>query len=332
MKKSTRRWLEVGAAAAAVSAAAAASHKLTKYMMGVALDRNKPKSILDNSRSRQKLRGTPYQEMFLQDIEIAAEKLRNTETRRVEIQSNDGIPLVGHLRECAAPQRIVLAMHGWRSSWDQDFGMVADFWEESNCTVLYAEQRGQNNSGGDYMGFGMLERYDCLDWANWLNREFGSQIPIYLAGVSMGATTVLMASNLNLPKNVRGIAADCGFTSAEAIWEHITTDNLHLSYGIRRFDIEDLCRRKLQLGPMECSTTEALKNTKIPVLLVHGTDDTFVPVEMTYENYKACAGPKQLLIVPGADHGMSYYVEKDSYEKAAREFWKTCEADPLSNV
>ena len=141
----------------------------------------------------------------------------------------------------------------------------------------------------------------------------------------MGASTVLMAAGLDLPANVKGIAADCGYTSAQAIWEHITTDNLHLSYGIRRFDIRDLCRRKIQLDPADCTTTEALQKTHLPVLLVHGTDDTFVPVEMSYENYKACAGPRRLLVVPGADHGMSYYVAREEYEKTALEFFRDCE-------
>lgn len=58
------------------------------------------------------------------------------------------------------------------------------------------------------------------------------------------------------------------------------------------------------------------------MLFVHGSDDHFVPVSMTYENYKACAGPKRLIIVPGADHGMSYYVEPQRYEDAALQFWK----------
>ena len=326
MEKSTKIWIGAGAVAAVATAAGVASHVLTKYMMDMALDRKKPKSILSSGKARQKIRGTPYQENFLQDLELAAERLKNADCRRVEILSQDGLPLVGHLRGCEHPKRIILAMHGWRSSWDQDFGMIADFWYHSDCAVLYAEQRGQNDSGGDYMGFGMLERYDCLDWIHWINSEFTDQLPIYLAGVSMGASTVLMAAGLDLPDNVKGIAADCGYTSPQAIWKHITQDNLHLSYGLRRFDVNDLCRKKIQLGPSDCSTTEALRKTHLPVLLIHGTDDTFVPVEMTYENYKACGGPRKLLIVPGADHGMSYYVAKNEYEKTVREFWRECEA------
>ena len=76
------------------------------------------------------------------------------------------------------------------------------------------------------------------------------------------------------------------------------------------------------MGSKEVSCTEALKNCKVPVMFIHGTDDHFVPVEMTYENYKACASEKHLLIVPGAEHGMSYMVEKDKYEKEALHFWQ----------
>ena len=46
---------------------------------------------------------------------------------------------------------------------------------------------------------------------------------------------------------------------------------------------------------------------------------------MTYENYKSCATLKHLLIVPGADHCMSYLIEKETYERTAVEFWNACE-------
>ena len=326
MEKSTKLWVAAGALTATAAAAGAASHVMTKYLMDMALNRQKPKSLMKGDKAREKIRGTAYQEIFLKDLAAAAERLKNTPTERVQIESRDGLSLVGHLLRAEHPRRIVIAMHGWRSSWDQDFGMIADFWYRSGCTVLYAEQRGQNDSGGDYMGFGMLERFDAADWAGWAHDNLSASMPIYLAGVSMGASTVLMAAGLSLPENVKGIAADCGYTSPMEIWKHITEDNLHLSYGLHRFDIDDLCRKKIQLGPSDCTTVKALQNSTLPVMLAHGTDDTFVPVEMTYENYKACRGRRKLLIVPGADHGMSYYVAREEYEKTAEEFWQECEA------
>ena len=214
-------------------------------------------------------------------------------------------------------------MHGWRSCWSTDFGTIAPFWHENGCNVLYAEQRGQGSSGGAYIGFGMMERYDCIQWIQWVNSHWGQELPIYLAGVSMGATTVLMTADLELPPNVRGIMADCGFTSAHDIWKHVAENNLHLSYHIHGSVADQLCREKIQMGTRDCSTVDSLKKSRVPILLVHGTNDHFVPVDMTYANYQACTAPKTLVIVPGADHGMSYFMEKDRYEQAMLDFWKS---------
>ena len=94
-----------------------------------------------------------------------------------------------------------------------------------------------------------------------------------------------------------------------------------MAYGIRSALIDAMCRQKINVDSGDHSTMDALKKTHIPVLFIHGSDDRFVPVEMTYENYKACASPKRLLIVPGANHAMSYYVNRYEYEKAVKEFW-----------
>ena len=212
-------------------------------------------------------------------------------------------------------------MHGWRSNWSQDFGTIAPFWFDNDCAVLFAEQRGQGNSGGDYMGFGLLERYDCLDWINWVNERTEGRLPIYLGGVSMGATTILMTAGFELPENVQGIVADCGFTSPHAIWKHVVENNFHLPYGLYSRAAKDIYEKRNQVPSDSYSTTKALANCKVPVLFIHGTDDNFVPIEMTYENYKACVSEKRLFVVPGAEHGMSYLVDKDGYETAVKQFW-----------
>ena len=93
-----------------------------------------------------------------------------------------GISLIGHWCPCEEPKRTIVAMHGWRSSWSHDFGLIADFWRNNHCSVLYAEQRGQNNSGGDHMSLGLLERYDCLAWTNWINEKQEKAFPSILPG------------------------------------------------------------------------------------------------------------------------------------------------------
>lgn len=303
-----------------VAAMGAAVYASTNILVKVAMDRQLPR-IGNMERQRDRLRGFLNCDDFLEEMERRGEKLKNSPHQTVQIQGRDGQTLVGHLFTCKEPKRVILAMHGWRSSWHSDFGMIADFWHCQGCSVLYAEQRGQGSSGGAYMGFGLTERYDCLAWAKWLEKH--SRLPIYLAGVSMGATTILMAAGLELPENVRGIMADCGFTSVHEIWKHVAEKNLHLKYRMHSLVAEHMYRERLQMGTKDYSTVDAMAVCKIPVLFIHGTEDHFVPIWMTYENYQACQAQKSLLIVPGADHGMSYYKERGRYEQTMKDFWRS---------
>ena len=301
-----------------------AYHLTLQKLMKVALDREEPKEI---TKSKEKISASGDLSEIMSYVADSAERLKNKPHKNIFITGNDGVKLVGHWYCPQNPKRVIIAMHGWRSSWCQDFGLIADFWLKNDCAVLFAEQRGQGDSGGKYMGFGLLERYDCYDWVSWVNNRINESLPIYLGGLSMGATTVLMTSGFKLPKNVKGIIADCGFTSPHSIWQHVAKNNLHIPYGIYKSVANELCRKRINMSSDEYSTTQALQNTKIPVLFIHGTDDNFVPIEMTYENYKACASPKTLFVVPGAGHGMSYIWDKKGYETAVKNFWQENESD-----
>ena len=307
-----------GIAVAGVVAGVAVSHMITKGLVKFAIERDMPKSL---EKQRPKItqgdRVKPFQECINQTGKALLEK----DIEEVEIKSRDGLRLVGHWYPCENAKRVIIAMHGWRSAWYMDFGMIADFWHNEGCSILFAEQRAQNNSEGDYMTFGYMERYDCLDWINWVNERTEQKYPVYLAGVSMGASTVLMTAGLDLPENVKGVIADCGFTSAYDIWRHVVKDNMKLSYGLRGLMIDRICQKKINTNSKNITTITAMQKTQIPILFIHGTDDKFVPVRMTYENYKACNAPKELLIVPGAIHGESYYVEQEKYETATKNFW-----------
>lgn len=320
MKENTKKVLiGSGIAAAGAAAVTALTYKLTKSLVKIALDREQPKAP---KKSQNLLSGSAGQAQLFADLADAAGRLKNSGCETVEITAHDGERLVGHWHPCPNARRVIIAMHGWRSSWTNDFGAIADFWHQNHCSVLYAEQRGQGESGGAYMGFGLIERYDCLDWINWANANGCAALPVYLCGISMGASTVLMAAGLDLPGNVHGIMADCGYTSPHAIWKHVMEDNLHLSYnGITAAIADDMCKKKIQLGTKSYSCVEAMGVCRVPVLFCHGTDDHFVPIEMTYQNYKACAAPKRLFVVPGAEHGMSYLVDKAGYEDAVKRFW-----------
>ena len=323
MKKYEKRLLLAsGIAAFGAAAFAISSYFFTKKMVEIALKRDAVQDTPDMKKSKDQLRGYEDSSEFLEMMEKGKAFLYSADTKEVSIEADDGTLLMGHLLPCENEKRLIIAMHGWRSSWVQDFGAIAKFWHKNGCSVLFCEQRGQGLSGGDYMGFGLMERYDCAKWVSFA-REEGFTCPIYLAGLSMGAATVLMAANLGIEDEVAGIMADCAYTSPHAIWKHVVENNLRLSYGLFGRIADDMCRKKIQVGSKDFSTVDAMLENKIPTLFIHGSDDHFVPVEMTYENYKACASEKKLLIVPGADHGMCYFQNKEEYEKVMLDFFHT---------
>jgi fermentation-respiration switch protein FrsA (DUF1100 family) len=310
--------LFMGAGVTAVGAAIGviASNLLIESLSRLALARDLPKSMKPSKPKSEIVR------QFHARAKEAGDALRQKDTEEVEIKSRDGLRLIGHWYPCENAKRVIIAMHGWRSAWYIDFGMLSDFWHKEGCSVLFAEQRAQNNSDGEYMSFGYMERYDCLDWIHWVNERTVRKYPVYLAGISMGASTVLMTSGLDVPDNVKGVVADCGFTSAYDIWCHVVKKNMKIPCGVFDRVIDRSCKMKLRINAKGITAITAMQKTKIPILFIHGTDDTFVPIRMTYENYKACSAPKELLVVPGAIHAQSYDKEKEKYEAAIRDFWE----------
>lgn len=320
MKKETKR-LIIGASLVATGTVAAVitAKALLDGLVAEALDREEPKAM---QRTKGRLMRSYFESDIAKKVAEQGEVLGGSVTETVSINSFDGTKLIGHVYRAPNPKRFILAMHGWRSTWKSDFGVISSFWHNNDCSVLYVEQRGQGESDGKHMGFGMIERFDCIEWVNWLEENGAKDLPIFLAGISMGASTVLMASGSpELPENVHGIIADCGFTSAKAIWKHVTENNFRLPYAVFGNDVDALCRRRLNMESDAYSTLDAMKVNTRPILFVHGSGDSFVPVEMTYENYAACKAPKKLLISEGSEHGMSYVDSREEYEKMIKEFW-----------
>ncbi len=320
MKKSVKTALIL--AGSTVLAAGVATFVVSKMLVSVATKR---KIIKFPEKIQDKLTGGLISDPNASKVLSASKNLEMLPTEKVEIKSYDDTVLAGRIYHATNPKRVIVAMHGWRSSWQIDYGLTANFYHANECTVIYPDQRGQNESGGDHIGFGVLERYDCLEWVKYAVERFGDDIPIYLCGVSMGATTVLMTLGFDLPDNVKGIIADCGFTSPHDIWEHVINNNLRLNSKITYPIANAICKHEAKFDGEEYSTICALENNDRPVLFIHGSADAFVPPEMTFRNYMACKAPKELLIVPDAGHGMSYITAPKTYEKTVIGFFKKCE-------
>ncbi len=250
----------------------------------------------------------------------------------VSITSYDGLTLRGTIIMPSVPLRGGLVLvHGFQSSPVLGFGPILPFYLKEGYAVLLPWQRGHGPSEGKYLTYGVRERYDCRDWAAYLSRRLGPEVPVFLDGISMGSATVMMASSLELPGTVRAIVADCGFTSPYAIIRYTMQRRTHLPGWFLESTLlilNLLCRTFAGFGLHEYSSAEALSQTSIPVLFIHGTADRTVPPYMTEENSRACAGPKEVYYVEGAGHAVSYIKDREECEKRLLDFFHRYASNP----
>ena len=169
--------------------------------------------------------------------------------------------------------------------------------------------------------FGEKERRDCLTWVDFVIQHIDKEAKIILTGISMGAATVMMAASMELPPNVIGVLADCGYTSTQAIIKKVIRDMklpADLLYPLVRIG----ARLFGGFDPDAFSPIESMKKCKLPVIFFHGDTDDFVPCYMSEENFAACAAEqKRLVIIPGAGHGLCFPVDQETYLKELRDFF-----------
>jgi len=177
--------------------------------------------------------------------------------------------------------------------------------------VLLCDQRSHGRSEGRLITFGVKERFDAVSWAEFAVTKLGAK-QLLLGGMSMGATTVLLACGLKLPSEVRAVVADCGYTSPVDIINKVARQSFKIN-ATKFLPILNVCCKIFgNFSVYGVSTTEALKNSKIPVLFVHGKKDNFVPCEMSQAGYNSACDKCRLVLVEGADHGLSYLVDKNA--------------------
>ena len=251
------------------------------------------------------------------------EEIKKVPFQEMRIQARDGVSLYGRYYHRKDGSPVIIMFHGYRSSGLRDAMGAFRFTEECGYNILIVDQRAHRASGGKTITFGVKERYDCLDWILHLKHIFGEDTKVFLIGLSMGATTVLMASGLDLPENVRGIIADCGYSSPKEILQSVIK-GMKLPVRLAYFCVRLSASLYGGFRPEDASATEAVAKSKVPILFIHGEDDSFVPCHMSLTNYEACASKKEILIVPGADHGMSYMTDTKKYVDTFVGFMKKC--------
>ena len=258
----------------------------------------------------------PYRELMTGWIK----EVRTLPQEEFSITSFDGLTLRGKYYEYAPGAPIELMLHGYRGEAERDLCGGVQRCFALKRSALIVDQRSCGSSEGRVITFGINEHRDCLSWLDFMVEHFGPDVKIILTGISMGASTVLMAASKPLPPNVMGVLADCGFTSANDIIKK-TIREMKLPVNISYPFVKLGARLYGHFDLDELSSIDAVGSCPLPVIFFHGEADAFVPCEMSRRNYEACRSPKKLVTVPGAGHGLSYIIAPEEYLDALREFF-----------
>lgn len=266
-----------------------------------------------------KMAGTDWSQ-YMDFIAQRKEKLLAQPKEDVYLEAADGLRLHATYFPQGEEKKVVLCFHGYTSEGMKDYIALSGYYLKKGYSMLLVDERAHGESEGEYIGFGCLDRQDALCWLDWILERCGEDVEILMHGTSMGGATVLMASGLELPSQVKGIISDCGFTSPKEVFTHV----LHSMYHLPAFPAipaaDVLNKRLAGYGMDECNAAREVRKATIPILVIHGDADTFVPVSMCEEIYENIASPKKKLIVEGAAHAESYYKDTERYEQALDEF------------
>ncbi|WP_047979825.1 alpha/beta hydrolase [Ornithinibacillus contaminans] len=273
---------------------------------------------------------------FLQgnkDLEVSAETMEvlleggwrdwvsNQEFESIEMTSRDGLNLQGYYLEAKEPtNKLVIAAHGYLGR-GSDMGLFGQYYyEELGYNFFTADARGHGRSEGDYIGFGWPDRLDYVDWINMLVEKLGPDTEIILHGLSMGAATVLMTSGEELPENVKVIIADSPYTSVQDLFTYQITRMFHLPAFPVIQTTSMVTKAKAGYSLSEASALEQVKKAEVPILYIHGNQDSFVPTDMSRELYENTKSKAEIVIFDGANHGESFVMDEETYKEVLNTF------------
>ena len=240
----------------------------------------------------------------------------------VAIKSEDNLKLVGHFLACEnSSDKLAILVHGYGGVYKEMYNYAKMFLKR-NYDILAIELRAHVNSEGDMIGMGWLERLDLLKWIDFMV-ERNKNYKIALFGTSMGASTVCMALGEKLPTNVKLAISDCAFDNAWRELSYVYTYHTHIPAKFLMSIFNNYLKRTKHFDLKMVDAVTQLKKAKLPILFIHGSKDTFVPTEMVYRLAEAVPkSQRDLYVVEGAEHIMSYPTDPKAYEKKVDNFLK----------
>lgn len=274
------------------------------------------------SLRRGGLAGKLVNKQFMKEIEsykIDYSWWKTVPSKEVEIKAGEET-LVGTVLEKSGSKKVGICVHGYYGNF-QDLNPWAKILYEENFNVIAPDLRAHGKSSGQKVSMGYFDKDDIVLWINKAIEMFGEDCQIVLFGESMGGATVLMTSELKLPKNVKCVIADSAYSNAYQAFEYIIEKRGFLPAFLFLPVANFFSKVFADCDLKKASPIDSVKKSSLPILFLHGLDDKFVPAYMSRDmfdvsNKEICS----LYLTKGAGHIKSYAKDPEEYKKVMMSF------------
>ena len=292
------------------------------YMLGYAL---KPEGLVTRSRNTQT--SLEYMQETYPEVGRWIDSLQTAGALRdLYIENDEGTRLHAlDVQAADSTDRTAVIVHGYTDNSIRMLMIGYLYNRQLGYNILLPDLYGHGLSGGTEAQMGWKDRLDVLLWTDEANRLLGGNTQMVVHGISMGAATTMCVSGevqhgRYQQPFIKCFVEDCGYTSA---WDEFKGE-LKNQFGLPAFPLlhvaSALCNMEYGWSFQEASPLEQVKKCTLPMLFIHGDADTFVPTWMVYPLYEAKPEPKELWIVPDAEHAVAYKENPETYTRKVSNF------------
>lgn len=285
------------------------------YMLGYSLRPNEKILSKDADSYPYMYENYPFLHPWVDSLR-QADALRDT-----FITNPEGVQLHAYYIRAPRPTtKTAVIVHGYTDNAIRMFMIGYLYNRDLQYNVLLPDLQHQGESEGEAIQMGWKDRLDVMQWMRLANQLYGDSTQMVVHGISMGAATTMMVSGEVQPSFVKCFVEDCGYTSVWDEFSHELKNSYHLPPFPLMYSTSWLCEKKYGWNFKEASSLKQVTKCKLPMFFIHGDKDTYVPTWMVYPLYEAKSEPKELWIVPGAVHALSYQENKQEYTGKVKAF------------
>lgn len=167
---------------------------------------------------------------------------------------------------------------------------------------------------------GIKEKEIVSEWVDCIS-ENDSDANMFVFGIGIGGASALLSAGDSLPDNVKGIISDSAYSDINELFK----ENIKSLYGVSSFPTVPLASVYTKITRdwsfSQADILGAVRSSEIPILYIHGTEDSVVPVGQSNELYEVTrAKGTDHFTVHGADHAQTLNTDSEKYWREVDDF------------